>query len=264
MTFWPESDLPAAVTACGRAFCTRLYRSSSTGRSTPGINLIDTADVYSRGESEQIVGKAIKGRRDDVVLATKFANPMSATPNQRGALAALDHHRSRELAAPPADRLHRPVPVPLPGHPTDMEETLSALSDLVRSGKVRDDRHLEATGRGHRRGSVDLRAERLRALPLRATALLDPEPGHRARRPAHRRSATAWAPSSGARWRRACSPAAYARASRRPAPPAATTSTTCSDEQRIDAVEQLIPIAARTPASRSLTWPSPSRSRTPA
>jgi aryl-alcohol dehydrogenase-like predicted oxidoreductase len=49
-----------------------------------GINLIDTADNYSRGESEQIVGKAIKGRRDDVVLATKFSNPMGESPNQRG------------------------------------------------------------------------------------------------------------------------------------------------------------------------------------
>jgi aryl-alcohol dehydrogenase-like predicted oxidoreductase len=50
-----------------------------------GINLIDTADVYSLGESEQIVGKAIKGRRDDVVLATKFSNPMGQAPNHRGA-----------------------------------------------------------------------------------------------------------------------------------------------------------------------------------
>ena len=50
-----------------------------------GLNLIDTADVYSRGESEEIVGKAIKGRREDVVLATKFSNPMGEAPNQRGA-----------------------------------------------------------------------------------------------------------------------------------------------------------------------------------
>src|ERR1700689_1978619 len=50
-----------------------------------GINLVDTADVYSRGESEEIVGKALKGRRDDVVLATKFSNPMGEAPNQRGA-----------------------------------------------------------------------------------------------------------------------------------------------------------------------------------
>src|ERR687884_1816212 len=49
-----------------------------------GINFVDTADVYSRGESEEIVGKALKGRRDDVVLATKFHGPMGSDPNQRG------------------------------------------------------------------------------------------------------------------------------------------------------------------------------------
>jgi aryl-alcohol dehydrogenase-like predicted oxidoreductase len=49
-----------------------------------GINFVDTADVYSRGESEEIVGRALKGRRDDVVLATKFGLPMGPDDNQRG------------------------------------------------------------------------------------------------------------------------------------------------------------------------------------
>src|SRR5215217_6825496 len=49
-----------------------------------GINFIDTADVYSGGESEEIVGKALKGRRDEVVLATKFVAPMSEDSNHRG------------------------------------------------------------------------------------------------------------------------------------------------------------------------------------
>src|SRR3978361_1403442 len=49
-----------------------------------GINFVDTADMYSHGESEEIVGKALKGRRDDVVLATKVFNPMGEDPNQRG------------------------------------------------------------------------------------------------------------------------------------------------------------------------------------
>src|SRR5205085_10227511 len=49
-----------------------------------GINFIDTADVYSRGESEEIVGKALKGRRDDVVLATKFHGAMGEDPNHQG------------------------------------------------------------------------------------------------------------------------------------------------------------------------------------
>src|SRR3954447_497761 len=50
-----------------------------------GINFVDTADVYGAGESEEIVGKALKGRRDDVVLATKFFNPMGEDANRRGA-----------------------------------------------------------------------------------------------------------------------------------------------------------------------------------
>jgi aryl-alcohol dehydrogenase-like predicted oxidoreductase len=102
-----------------------------------GINLIDTADVYSRGESEEIVGQAIKGRRDDVVLATKFSNPMSEDPNQRGAsrrwimTAAEDSLRRLQTDHIDLYQYHRPDPQ------TDIEETLSALSDLVHSGKVR-------------------------------------------------------------------------------------------------------------------------------
>src|SRR3954451_9194787 len=49
-----------------------------------GINFVDTADVSSAGESEEIVGKALNGRRDDVVLATKFWGPMAEGPNRRG------------------------------------------------------------------------------------------------------------------------------------------------------------------------------------
>ena len=83
-----------------------------------GINFVDTADVYSAGESEEIVGKALKGRRDDVVLATKFWGPMGEDPNQPRRLAPLDHHRGRELAATPGHRLDRPLPdaPPRPGH----------------------------------------------------------------------------------------------------------------------------------------------------
>jgi aryl-alcohol dehydrogenase-like predicted oxidoreductase len=102
-----------------------------------GVNLIDTADVYSSGESEEIAGKALKGRRDDVVLATKFANPMGDAPNQRGAsrrwIIAEVEHSLRRLQTDYIDlyQYHRPDPE------TDIEETLSALSDLVHSGKVR-------------------------------------------------------------------------------------------------------------------------------
>src|SRR5664279_2950867 len=102
-----------------------------------GINFIDTADGYSAGESEEIVGKALKGRRDSVVLATKFNRPMGEDPNQRGAsrrwIMTAVESSLRRLQTDHIDlyQIHRPDP------DTDIEETLSALSDLVHSGKVR-------------------------------------------------------------------------------------------------------------------------------
>ena len=102
-----------------------------------GINLIDTADVYSRGESEQIVGKAIKGRRDEVVLATKFSNPMGESPNQRGGsrrwITAAVENSLRRLETDYIDLYQYHYP----DESTDLDETLSALTDLVRAGKVR-------------------------------------------------------------------------------------------------------------------------------
>jgi aryl-alcohol dehydrogenase-like predicted oxidoreductase len=102
-----------------------------------GINLIDTADVYSRGESEQIIGEAIKGRRDEVVLATKFSNPMGDSPNQRGGsrrwiTRAIEGSLQR-LGTDYIDLYQYHYP----DDSTDIEETLSTLTDLVRSGKVR-------------------------------------------------------------------------------------------------------------------------------
>ncbi len=102
-----------------------------------GINFIDTADVYSAGESEEIVGKALRGRRDRVVLATKAHSPMGEDPNMRGNsrrwLVREVDNSLRRLQTDYIDlyQMHRPDP------DTDIEETLSALSDLVRSGKVR-------------------------------------------------------------------------------------------------------------------------------
>jgi aryl-alcohol dehydrogenase-like predicted oxidoreductase len=102
-----------------------------------GINFIDTADVYSRGESEVIVGKALKGRRDGVVLASKVHYPMGDDPNHRGnsrrwIIAAVENSL-RRLQTDHLDlyQVHRPDPT------VDVEETLSALSDLIHSGKVR-------------------------------------------------------------------------------------------------------------------------------
>ncbi|MFT3887240.1 MAG: aldo/keto reductase [Arachnia sp.] len=102
-----------------------------------GINFVDTADMYSRGESEEIVGKAIAGRRDSVVLATKFGVPMGEDPNQQGASrrwimrAVEDSLRRLDTDYIDLYQLHRPDPA------TDMAETLSALTDLVRAGKIR-------------------------------------------------------------------------------------------------------------------------------
>jgi aryl-alcohol dehydrogenase-like predicted oxidoreductase len=100
-----------------------------------GINFIDTSDAY--GESEVVVGQALKGRRDDVVLATKFSRPTSDDPNHQGAsrrwvMTAVENSL-RRLQTDHIDlyQVHRPDPA------TDIEETLSALSDLIHSGKVR-------------------------------------------------------------------------------------------------------------------------------
>ena len=102
-----------------------------------GINFIDTADVYSAGESEEIVGKAIQGRRDDVVLATKFFSPMGKDPNMRGGsrrwIMREVENSLRRLGTDFIDlyQIHRPDEV------ADIDETLGALTDLVHQGKVR-------------------------------------------------------------------------------------------------------------------------------
>jgi aryl-alcohol dehydrogenase-like predicted oxidoreductase len=102
-----------------------------------GINFIDTADVYSAGESEAIVGKAIKGRRESVVLATKFHGQMGEDPNRAGnsrrwiLQACEDSLRRLDTDYLDLYQVHRPEP------DTDIDETLGALSDLVHQGKVR-------------------------------------------------------------------------------------------------------------------------------
>ncbi|KUN85777.1 aldo/keto reductase [Streptomyces bungoensis] len=102
-----------------------------------GVNLIDTADVYSGGESEEMVGKAVAGRRDDIVLATKATMPMGDERNHRGSsrrwlVTALDDSL-RRLGVDHVDlyQIHRWDPR------TSDEETLSALTDLQRAGKIR-------------------------------------------------------------------------------------------------------------------------------
>ena len=113
--------------------CIRIIHAALDG----GINFIDTADAYSAGESEEIVGKALKGRRDDVVLATKFFFPMSSDPNMGGGsrrwIMKEVENSLRRLDTDYIDlyQFHRPVPG------TDIDETLGALSDLIHAGKVR-------------------------------------------------------------------------------------------------------------------------------
>jgi aryl-alcohol dehydrogenase-like predicted oxidoreductase len=102
-----------------------------------GINFVDTADMYSQGESEEIVGKALKGRRDQVVLATKVHGQMGKDPlhagNSRRWIVQEVDNSLRRLQTDYIDlyQIHRPDPT------TDIEETLGALTDLVRAGKVR-------------------------------------------------------------------------------------------------------------------------------
>lgn len=102
-----------------------------------GINFVDTADVYGEGRSEEIVGKALKGRRDEVVLATKVHGEMGKGPNDRGNsrlwITREVEASLRRLGTDHIDlyQIHRPDP------DTELEETLGVLTDLVHQGKVR-------------------------------------------------------------------------------------------------------------------------------
>jgi aryl-alcohol dehydrogenase-like predicted oxidoreductase len=135
-----------------------------------GINVIDTADVYGdgNGESERIVGKALRGRRrDEVVLATKVNGRMGPGPNQQGSsrrwIVSSVEASLRRLGVDHIDlyQMHHPDP------DTDIEETLSALTDLLSSGKVRAIGHsnlppsqiVEAQWVSERRGLARFRTE---------------------------------------------------------------------------------------------------------
>ncbi len=128
---WGDPDEDACVAVIHRAL-------------DAGVTFIDTADVYSLGQSEEIVGRAIAGRRDDIVLATKVHFPMDVPlggsggdPNKRGNsrrwIIAEVENSLRRLRTDWIDlyQVHRPDP------DTDIEETLGALTDLQRQGKIR-------------------------------------------------------------------------------------------------------------------------------
>jgi aryl-alcohol dehydrogenase-like predicted oxidoreductase len=122
---WGETDHDKSIAIIHRAL-------------DAGINFIDTADVYSRGESEEIVGKALAGgRRDNVILATKVHGSMGDDPNEFGNsrrwIIREVENSLRRLGTDWIDlyQIHRPE------LDTDIDETLGALTDLVRQGKVR-------------------------------------------------------------------------------------------------------------------------------
>jgi aryl-alcohol dehydrogenase-like predicted oxidoreductase len=102
-----------------------------------GVNFIDTADVYDRGHSEEYIGRTLKGKRQQVIIATKFGHPMGQAPNERGGsrhyiLRAVDSSLKR-LQTDYIDLYYMHTP----DASTPIEETLSALDSLVKSGKVR-------------------------------------------------------------------------------------------------------------------------------
>jgi aryl-alcohol dehydrogenase-like predicted oxidoreductase len=176
-----------------------------------GINLIDTADSY--GDSEEIVGKALKGRRDSVVLATKFSRPMGDDPNRQGTsrrwIMTAVEDLLRRLQTDYIDLYQIHVPDPA----TDIEETLSALSDLIDSGKVRAIGRsntpvsdlVEAEWAAERRGMERFRTDQF---PTRCSTAAS------SARCCRSRNATGWGSWGGARSGRGCSLAASARASR--------------------------------------------------
>ncbi len=132
-----------------------------------GVNFVDTADMYSAGESEEIVGKALRDRRDDVVLATKVHFPMGDGPNRGGnSRRWIVHEVEQSLRRLQTDwidlyQIHRV------DHSTDIEETLGALTDLVRQGKIRafgcstfpPEQLVEAHAVAERRGLYRFRTE---------------------------------------------------------------------------------------------------------
>ena len=232
MMFGAAAAIPTTTTRS--ASSTRLWMQGSTS-STPPTGT-------ARGESEEIVGKALKGRRDNVVLATKVNGPMGDDPNQQGNsrrwIIREVENSLRRLQTDHIDlyQIHRPSP------DTDIEETLSALTDLMRSGKVRAigsstfpaSDIVEAQWVAERRGLARFRTEQppysilnrgieREVLPVcqrygMGVAGLEPAGEGHAHRPHPQGPAD------------------------RPAP-RAPCSRRFSDERRLDAVEQIIPLA---------------------
>jgi aryl-alcohol dehydrogenase (NADP+) len=216
-----------------------------------GINFIDTADSYSRGESEEIVGKALKGRREHVVLATKAHFPMGDDPNQQGNsrrwLTSEVDASLRRLQTDYIDlyMVHRPAP------DTDVEESLAALTDLMRAGKVRAigsstfpvSEIVEAQWIAERRGLARFRAEQSPYSILNRGIEREVLPTCER----YGMGVMVWSPLAmgmlTGRYRNSQQLPESVRAKRFP--------KQMSDQRRLDAIEQLIPLAEE--AGLSLT-----------
>jgi aryl-alcohol dehydrogenase-like predicted oxidoreductase len=216
-----------------------------------GVNFVDTADVYSRGESEEIVGKAIAGRRDDVVLATKVMAPMGDDPNMSGNsrrwIQREVENSLRRLDTEWIDlyQVHRP------DESADIDDTLGALSDLVHQGKVRyagsstfpAERIVEAQWVAERRGRERFRCEQ----PPYSILVREVE---RAVLPTCRRygmGVIPWSPLAGGyltgRYRKGAEIPAGSRLANRPP---RDERQQAIHERRLDVVEELLKVAADT------------------
>lgn len=208
-----------------------------------GINFIDTADRYSEGESEEIVGKALKGRRDNVVLATKVFGPMGDDPNRQGGsrrwITRAVEDSLRRLQTDHIDlyQLHRPTPE------TDVEETLSVLTDLMRAGKIRAfgastfpaSDIVEAQWVAERRGLARFRTEQPPYSILNRSIEREVLPTCER----YGMGVMAWSPLA-----KGMLTGKYRKGERTPdSPRAKFFPKAMSDEGSLDAVEQLIPLA---------------------
>jgi aryl-alcohol dehydrogenase-like predicted oxidoreductase len=221
-----------------------------------GINFIDTADVYSRGESEEIVGKALAGgKREDVILATKFHGPMDVgfgepggDPNKRGnSRRWIIREVEASLKRLQTDwidlyQVHRPE------HGTDIEETLSALTDLRAQGKIRAfgcstfpahelvESHWTAQRRGLGRFATEQPPYSILVRGIEADVLPVAQ--------SHRMGVIPWSPLAGGwltgRWRKGQDAPQTNRAQRMPA---RYDLSLPGNQRKLEAVEELVQLA---------------------
>ena len=191
-----------------------------------GITFFDTADIYGRGQSEEYLGEVLQGRRDQVVLATKFGMDMGDGRGPRGSRAYVHNAIDASLKRLRTDTIdyywyHEPDGV------TPILETLEALHELVQAGKVRAIGASNFDGRPARGGRRPRRGARPHAVHGRAERVQPARPRGRGGRSCPPASAWASASSRSSRSPPACSPASTAAASRdrpEPACPAGTRS----------------------------------------